>query len=482
MLEYQCASNHLARRVFPWRFCTTKKPIPIAGPGPGAVGEGEGPSEPRASRSPSTSGGVEVTEGRKGGGGGGSCGRAPGGPRPRGGMPAGAAGRGLLAYELLAGRLEGAERTARAGAGGAGAVAPARESFQHLFDSEILRLVAGYRVWSSELCSAVEAQKEALRALEDRLAASGAFGEAHPDAEYPREGRGKAPSSAEWQLVGDEAQRWRDLAAELTSLLEWVTVNLHGVSKIMLMYSRGPLAPLSPQEEHTMFEFHHSSLPNGKIRQHTFMNEEAAQEIQAMGRKIHPQLVAAGTVIRSALYRLHNARKGLCPSSHATSSAAQPSRVPETQGTSSWPNAQRIMQLANRRHLYGVLKDVDAEIRRFDRCERSLLKDGHLGNSLSFRSAGVLNSLEQAEIHAGEDLAFELHSHSFPARAGIFQPPPPDYRAFATNSGLLINLASTFLYMSVPRPARPRGILTGGFALRLPLSPPPDSLTARPDD
>jgi len=363
-------------------------------------------------------------------------------------MPAGAAGRELLAYGLLAGRLEGAEMTARGGAGRAGAVAPARESFQHLFDSEILRLVAGYRVWSSELCSAVEAQKEALRALEDRLAGSGALGEVHPDAEYPHEGRGgKAPSPADWQLVGDEAQRWRDLAAELTSLLEWVTVNLHGVSKIMLMYSRGPLAPLSPQEEHTMFEFHHPSLPNGKIRQHTFMNEEAAREIQAMGRKIHPQLVAAGTVIRSALYRLHNVRKSLCPS-HASSLAAQPSGIRETPGTPSWPNVQRMMQLANRRHLYGVLKGVDAEIRRFDRCERSLLNDGHLGNSLSFRSAGVLDSLERAEIHAGEDLAFELHSHSFPARAGIFQPPPPDYRAFATTSGLLINLASTFLYMA----------------------------------
>lgn len=105
-------------------------------------------------------------------------------------MPAGAAGRELLAYELLAGRLEAAEGTAFAGAGRAGAAAPARESFQHLFDSEILRLVAGYRVWSEELCSAVEAQKEALRALEDRLAGSGALGGAHPDAEDPREGRG----------------------------------------------------------------------------------------------------------------------------------------------------------------------------------------------------------------------------------------------------------------------------------------------------
>ena len=104
-------------------------------------------------------------------------------------MPAGAAGRELLAYELLAGRLEAAEGTAFAGAGRAGAAAPARESFQHLFDSEILRLVAGYRVWSEELCSAVEAQKEALRALEDRLAGSGALGGAHPDAEDPREGR-----------------------------------------------------------------------------------------------------------------------------------------------------------------------------------------------------------------------------------------------------------------------------------------------------
>lgn len=364
-------------------------------------------------------------------------------------MPAGAAGRELLAYELLAGRLEAAEGTAFAGAGRAGAAAPARESFQHLFDSEILRLVAGYRVWSEELCSAVEAQKEALRALEDRLAGSGALGGAHPDAEDPREGRGGgAPSPPDWQVLGGEAQRWRDLAAELTSLLEWVTVNLHGVSNIMLMYSRGPLAPLDPDEEHTMFEFHHPNLPSGKIQQHTFMNEEAAREIQAMGRKIHPRLVAAGTVIRSALYRLHSVRKGLCASSHASYPVAPASGASETPSSPSWPSVRRVVQQANLRHLYGVLRSVDAEIRRFDRRERSLLNEGNLGNSLSFRSASVLDSLERAEEAAGEDLAFELHSHSFPARAGIFQPPPPDYKAFATTSGLLINLASTFLYMA----------------------------------
>ena len=379
-------------------------------------------------------------------------------------MGAGAAeaGRELLAYGLLRERLEGAEAVARVGTGPWAGVAPARDSFQHLLDSEILRLVAVFRARSSQLCAKVHVQKEALRDLEGGLRASGGLRGLGNDVEgrsdiLPAGSGAAAPSPYDWKVVSSQAQSWRELAGELTGLLEWVTVNLHGLAKIMLMYSQGPLAPVRQEGEHTVLEFHHASLPGGSIRQATFLPPEAAREIEQLGQKLHPRLVAAGTVIRAALYKLHDIKRRLGPAPEdIVSPLAQSPGTPGTpqdcgspgRARSRWPKLEKIVQHANRRHLYGVLKEVGAEIRRFDHCERSLQKHGQLGNSLSFRSAAAVRSLEEAEIHAGEDLSFEMSRHSFPARAGIFQPPPPDYRAFATTAGLAINLASTFLYMA----------------------------------
>ena len=375
-------------------------------------------------------------------------------------MGAGAAeaGRELLAYGLLRERLQGAEAVARVGSGPWAGVAPARDSFQHLLDSEILRLVACFRARSSELCTRVDTLKEDLRNLEGGLQASGGLRGLGDDLEgrsdiLPLRSGPTVPSPYDWKLVSSQAQCWREVAGELTGLLEWITINLHGLAKIMLMYSQGPLAPVRQEGEHTVLEFHHASLPGGSIRQATFMPQEAAREIEQLLNLAHPRLVAAGTVIRAALYKLHDIKRRLGPAPEGVvSPLAQSSGTPQdSYGSprgSRWPKLEKIVHYANRRHLYGVLEKVGAEIRRFDHCERSLQQRGQLGNSLSFRSAAAVRSLEEAEIHAGEDLSFEMSRHSFPARAGIFQPPPPDYRAFATTSGVTINLASTFLYMA----------------------------------
>eukprot|EP00216_Chloropicon_sp_CCMP2111_P001757 CAMPEP_0198240682 /NCGR_PEP_ID=MMETSP1446-20131203/5714_1 /TAXON_ID=1461542 ORGANISM="Unidentified sp, Strain CCMP2111" /NCGR_SAMPLE_ID=MMETSP1446 /ASSEMBLY_ACC=CAM_ASM_001112 /LENGTH=750 /DNA_ID=CAMNT_0043923429 /DNA_START=160 /DNA_END=2412 /DNA_ORIENTATION=+ len=295
----------------------------------------------------------------------------------------------ILDYETLKKRLKAAVEAAKSKQGSSsmkGFVQKStRNSFQHLLDSEIEKVLAHYRKRSSMLTETLGE----LQAETDSMA--GAMDDTD----------GLSVDIAGLKKLAD---MWVSAAKELSQLLLYLSLNTEGIRKIMKKYAKSSGLPaVTTGPGLTTLEFQHESLLGGRIEQGSFLPADTVQEIDRM--KCHPELVKASKNIKKGFRKLNEMK--------------------------------RRLQETRLRHKYSPQRNLTKSM---DDLKYSI-------ESFSDLSPLVVR-LEEAERRAQSNLnVIRATPQLVESYVGIFTPAVPEHKAYATSAGLVMNLVSAFLYM-----------------------------------
>ena len=308
----------------------------------------------------------------------------------------------MLDYSLLKSRLEMASKVesldgSQHGRTDSKVALALRNSFQHLLDSELEKVLAHYSLYSARLCSRVEGLKA----------------ETSVASQFFRQGLGPSELAELTKDVKTLAELWVEQAGKLRMLLQYLTLNLEGLRKILKKYKKSNAVGVSPRPGLVTLRLDHPSLPGGFVEQGSFLPLDMVEQINAM--KDHDELVEASQTVRAVLLELDAMKRQLS----------------EAAGRSGGKG--RIVGQS----IYGAFSQ---EARNHGSVQRSL--------SMLRSQLSSLEDLDAVERRARAAAAVITPMAHFETRAAIFTPAPPDHAAYATVPGLLINLASAFLYMT----------------------------------
>ena len=197
----------------------------------------------------------------------------------------------MLDYSLLKSRLEMASEVesldgSQHGRTDSKVALALRNSFQHLLDSELEKVLAHYSLYSARLCSRVEGLKA----------------ETSVASQFLRQGLGPSELAELTKDVKTLAELWVEQAGKLRMLLQYLTLNLEGLRKILKKYKKSNAVGVSPMPGLVTLRLDHPSLPGGFVEQGSFLPLDMVEQINAM--KDHDELVEASQTVRAALLEL----------------------------------------------------------------------------------------------------------------------------------------------------------------------------------
>jgi hypothetical protein len=300
----------------------------------------------------------------------------------------------LLDYEQLKRRLETASLAAQNQEETAVAdfvKKSTRNSFQHLLDSEIEKVLAHYKQHSATLVNDVENLRRETTVLSDRLAL----------------GDSEDEHAATHKDIKRLADMWVTAAKYLENILLYLSLCTEGIRKIMKKYAKSDCKKVSGRSGLSMLRIDHQSLIGGFVEQGSFLPAESIEAINEM--KDHTELVAASQAIKDALLQLD-----------VMKTLVQQKKV-------------SFMRLPVS---YNASRSVHASVKAL---KESIYHYADL--------SPIISSLAQAHERARNNLnVIQAHSRVLESQVGIFHKAPD--RGVATLPGLIMNLLSAFLYMA----------------------------------
>lgn len=298
-------------------------------------------------------------------------------------------------------------------------VRPLKIMFQKHLESEIIKILQFYEVTLESIRDAkseCERTQAELRLQESELA---------PELKLP--------------LINKQREQWRDLANTTVDLLEYISLNMQGLRKIVKKHSKNvePLMPSKDIGATRVFEIRHPHEPGKKLIQATFLSDEHIELLTTMQE--HEELQDLCDAIRRALAELQYVASRIESTTPISMSAGsslelgcspldwqsedmllfEPIHRRETGHGSHRQRSQRSLMLWQR------------TIKNIEDCEPVLVK--------------LEAAAAEAQKHAS---LVSIEDDWFAKQAAIFTAPPRDTEAVATKLGLFLNLLSTFLYMA----------------------------------
>jgi len=274
-----------------------------------------------------------------------------------------------------------------------------RNSFQHLLDSELEKVLAFYKRHAAILVIDIDELKEETRHISETITLA-------PEIEdFPKTN----------QELKNLADLWVKKAKCLENLLLFLSLNMEGLRKIMKKYKKCAPSQVQSRPGLVTLRLDHESLPGGFVEQGSFLPADIVEEINCM--KDHTELVACSQAIKEAFLQLDVMRSVLYSKKKSGRSRflSVPVRIP-------LPVSRRAQQSIR------VLKES-------------------IGNYTDL--SPIIRALSEAQKRANENLSvIQATPAVLETQVGIFTAPPPDEAAFATLPGLIANLLSAFMYMT----------------------------------
>ncbi|GMH35396.1 hypothetical protein BSKO_03264 [Bryopsis sp. KO-2023] len=320
-----------------------------------------------------------------------------------------------LSYESLKEQLELiiAAAADEANKGKVDKIRPLKIMFERHLESEIVKILEFYSVM---LESVRAEEKECSRVQEEIMP------KIHQDSEL----------STELRLALIESQRaqWRGLANAAVSLLEYISLNMQALRKIVKKHSKNvePLLPSKDIGATRVIEILHPDEPGQKLIQATFLSDDYIELLTKMQH--HHELQNICSSIRESLEELQY----------------RASQIDGSTPVSISGDASETSSLERRPSLLGaeVGRRSGGQMRR----SRSLVVwKKSMGNIQEYEP--VLIKLEEAAASAQRNASLvSVPDDWFSNQAAIFTAPPKDEEAVATKLGLFMNFLSAFLYMA----------------------------------
>eukprot|EP00191_Tetraselmis_sp_GSL018_P010299 CAMPEP_0177603610 /NCGR_PEP_ID=MMETSP0419_2-20121207/15613_1 /TAXON_ID=582737 /ORGANISM="Tetraselmis sp., Strain GSL018" /LENGTH=815 /DNA_ID=CAMNT_0019097411 /DNA_START=392 /DNA_END=2840 /DNA_ORIENTATION=+ len=272
-----------------------------------------------------------------------------------------------------------------------------RAIFQGYLDSEIEKVVLWYK-------SSLDNLKTNVKTLERDLAlAPQILSDQTIETDFKLKG------------ISTLRGRWRTVGTELACLLEYVSLNMIAMRKILKKYAKH-VEPTKPMEGYCTLEIQHPEDPSWAFVQGTFLPDYVAKELDLMQND--PAVTDIQERTNVALGYLQMIRKQLLAKAHEEGvdrnkvSVAIPPLFPSG---------------------------------RYTEKQASLTRQQTIGHT----SSDEQNILRQIEIAANHARVTARLVRSRPwsvAQAGIFEEPPGDASAVGNEAGLWITLAMSFLH------------------------------------
>ena len=127
--------------------------------------------------------------------------------------------------------------------------------------------------------------------------------------QFLRQGLGPSELAELTKDVKTLAELWVEQAGKLRMLLQYLTLNLEGLRKILKKYKKSNAVGVSPMPGLVTLRLDHPSLPDGFVEQGSFLPLDMVEQINAM--KDHDELVEASQTVRAALLELDAMKRHL---------------------------------------------------------------------------------------------------------------------------------------------------------------------------
>ncbi|GMH35397.1 hypothetical protein BSKO_03265 [Bryopsis sp. KO-2023] len=296
-------------------------------------------------------------------------------------------------------------------------VRPLKIMFQKHLESEIIKILQFYEVTFANIR---DVKDECIRTQEEL---------SMQDSELAPE--------LKLALINRQREQWRDLANTTVDLLEYISLNMQGLRKIVKKHSKNvePLMPSKDIGATRVFEIHHPNEPGKKLIQATFLSDEHIDLLTTMQE--HEELQEMCQTIRRALAELQ----------FVASKIESSTPISMSQGSSLEMGCSPLDWQSDDMFLFD-LRDRRDPGHGSHHSQRSLMLWQRTVKNIQDHEP-ILEKLAAAAADAQKNASLvSVEDDWFAKQAAIFTAPPRDTEAVATKLGLFLNLLSTFLYMA----------------------------------